>query len=261
MIFWAAAAAVLLIAGGLWWSARARPHAASTAVRVPAMPSDIQVRLGKVRLYGISAGKLIWEVEADHFDYAKNRPTLTVSGLKKVTVLNGDKEELTLTASQLEQNTTSGRIILSGDVTVTGPSLKMHTEYASWEPRRDTLQFPGRLTMQLGDYTLTCLGATNFDVIKGLLTGTGGVTLATSGSTLRAESVRVNVIEHSFEMDGPVTAALGIADMETWMAKNQLPEIPAIPDSIKERYRDYTAKKERAVRPTPGLPRPKGDRP
>jgi len=253
--------AAVVIGGGLWWSARTRTHAVRSNTPVPAMPTDIQVRLGKVRLQGISGGKLVWEVEADNFDYAKNRPTLTVSGLKKVVVLNGDKEELSLTASTLEQNTVSGRIILSGDVTVTGPSLKISTPFAAWDPPRDTLQFPGQLTMRFGEYTLACPGATQFDVVNRLLTSTGGVTLATSDSMLRAAAVRVNLAAQSFEMDGPVTVDLSIADIQTWMATHQLPTIPPIPDSIKERYRDYCAKKERALRPMPGRPRPKGARP
>jgi|GEM_PF-1527400 len=255
---WVAAAGVLALAGGLYWFAR--PHS-GRPLDPPASPSDIQVHLGKVRLRGISGGKLVWEVEAENFDYAKNSPKLTVSGLQKVAVLNGDKEELTLTASTLEQNTASGRIILSGDVEVSGPSLKMRTPYVTWEPRQDVLQFPGRLDLGFGGYTLTCPGVTQFDILAGLLTSSGGVTLAASNSTLRAASIRVNVAEQSFEMGGPVTAELAVADMETWMAKNRLPEIPPIPDSIKERYHAYNAKKERAFRPTPGLPRPKGARP
>jgi len=259
--WWATAAAVLLIAGGLLWFLHARPHTVRPASPVPVVPSDIQVRLGKVRLQGISGGKLVWEVEAESFDYSKTRPTLTVSGLKKVTVLNGGKTELTLTAATLEQNTMTGRIIISGNVNVAGPSLGMKTESAVWDPRRDLLQFPSRLTVRFGDFTLTCLGTTDFDVVNSQLTGSGGVLLATQGSTLSASTIRVNVADQSFEMDGPMTAALSIADMKTWMAGRQLPKIAPIPAGIKERYSEYCAKKERTYRPTPGRVRPKGVRP
>lgn len=260
-VLWATAAAVLLIAGGLGWFLHARPHTVRPASPMPKVPSDIQVRLGKVRLQGISGGKIIWEVEADSFDYAKSRPILTISGLKKVVLLNNGKEELSMTAGVLEQNTMTGRITVSGDVNVTGPSLRMRTSFAAWDPRREALQFPGRLTVRFGDYTLTCEGATQFDVVASLLTSTGGVTLAASGSTLRAQAIRVNVAAQSFEMDGPVVADLSVADMQTWLIDHKPPIIPAIPASVKERYRDYCAKKERAGRPTPRLPRAKGARP
>ncbi|MHB0939045.1 MAG: hypothetical protein ACYDCO_25645 [Armatimonadota bacterium] len=261
-VMWMAAAAVLLIAGGLGWFLRARPHSVPPASPMPVVPSDIQIRLGKVKLQGISGGKLVWEVEADNFDYAKNRPTLTVSGLKKVSVLNGGKVELTLTASTLEQNIMTGKITVAGDVNVTGKSLEMQTATAVWDPRRDTLQFPGKLTVRFGDYTLTCRGATIFDVMNGQLESTGGVVVTTQGSTLSASAIRVNVADQSFEMDGPMAAELSIADMQTWMEGRQLPKIAPIPDGIKERYREYCEKKERTpVRTFPGRVRPKGVRP
>ena len=261
-VWWAIGAAVLLVAGGLAWFLHARPHSVRPAKPLPAVPSDIQVRLGKVKLQGISGGKLVWEVEAESFDYAKRRPTLTVSGIKKVSVLNGSTVELSLTAATLEQNTMTGRITVSGDVNVTGPSLSMQTETAVWEPRTDALDFPGRLTVRFGDYTLTCRGATHFDVINGQLTATGGVVVAMQGSTLSASAIRVNVVDQSFEMDGPMAAELSLADMQTWMEGRQLPKIAPIPESIKERYNEYCGKKERtSFRPIPGRMRPKGARP
>lgn len=258
---WAAVAAVLLIASGLIWFLRARPQTVRPAKPLPAVPADIQVRLGKVKLQGISGGKLVWEVEAEHFDYSKRRPTLTVSGLKKVNVLNDDKVELSLTATTLEQNTITGRVTVFGGVNVTGPSLSMQTETAIWEPRTDALDFPGRLTVRFGDFTLTCRGATHFDVLNGKLAATGGVLVTMQGSTLTASAIRVNVADQSFEMDGPLAAELSIADMQTWLEGRQLPKIPPIPESVKERYAEYCAKKERVVRPTPARPRPKGARP
>ena len=260
-ILWIAVLACVLIAGGVGWLlSGSRPRSVPPARPIPTLPDDIQVRLGKVRLQGISSGTIVWEVEAEHFDWARQRSALVVGGLKQIALLNKGKVELTLSADSLEQNTMSGRITVSGNVVVQGTSLQITAPTAVWDPHREELQFSRPLVMRFGDFTLTSLGATALDVKAGLLTAKGDVTLETQGSVLRAQSVTANLNERSFAMGGPVAASLAVADINAWAEGHRLPVIPEIPGSIKERYREYLEKKAQTVRPG-ALPRSKGARP
>ena len=238
----AAVAAVLLLAGGLTWLARERVRVVPPARPTPIMPADIQMRLGKVRLHGVSKGKLIWEVEAENFDLLKDRPLLRISGLKKAVILNGTTSELTLTADALERNTLTGEMTVQGQVTVTGKSLLLRTPYASWDPAREVLLFPGRFSAQFGDFTLSSMGATQYDVKANLLVSRGGVLLAMPGGTIRAGSINVNLATHAYTLDDGVVAEFNVGALTAWMAGQALPTIPEIPAGIKARYREYLAK-------------------
>jgi hypothetical protein len=237
--------AVLLLAGGLWWLARQRPHTLLPAKPVPKVPADIQIRFGKVQLRGVSGGKVVWEVEAENFDMFKSRQVLRVTGLKKVNILNNGKQELTLTADSLERDAVSGSISVNGNVCVTGTMLAVRSPYAVWNPISETLIFPS-VSVQFGDCLLSCLGATSFDVKSGEMVSSHGVTLTVQGSSMRADRIRVNLADQSFSVGDTVIAEVPVADLNAWSVGHHVPRIPGIPESIKKRYRDF---KQRMARP------------
>lgn len=234
--------AITLIAGGVWWLSWTHRHSVAPARPTPVVAGDLSMRLGKVRLHGISGGKVLWEIEAENFDFAKNRPLLRVSGLKKVSLLNEGKIDLTLSADALERNTYTGEITISGNVTVLGNGLAVRAPFAAWDPRRELLQFPRNFTAQFGDYTLSSMGNTVYDVKAGIFRSNGGVLLTAKGNTLRAGSIEVEMATQNFHLYEPVAAELDIANLDAWMSGDPLLRIPEIPASIRQRYHAYRTK-------------------
>lgn len=230
--------AMALLVGGAGWFLAARPRRIPPARPIPVVPADVQLRLGKVRLQGVADGQVAWEVEADHFDYAKNRPLLRITGIRKAAILRHGKQEVTLTADALERNTATGEITVSGNIVLAGPGLGVRVPFASWNPFMETLRFPGDFAAQLGDYHLACFGAMIFDIKAGTLAGDGGVEVTTRGGVLRAQRVVVDVAAQRLTLDG-VGADLEVAEMQAWAAGRDVPKVPEIPASIKARYEEY----------------------
>lgn len=246
--------ALALLAGGGWWLLRAQPpRRVSPARPTPTMADDVTLRLGKIHLRGLTGGKITWEIEAENFDLARDRPLQRIDGVKKVALLHNGKQELALTAGVMERNTASGDITLDGGVTVSGKGIRLQTPSAQWDAVREQLLFPAQFTAHCGDFSLTNLGATSYDVITGTLNCTGGIALTMRGNTLRAQAARINVATQAFVLTGPVAAELDVAEMAAWTQGDRLPEIPVIPESIKQRYQQYCVEQT--------LPHGKGVRP
>jgi lipopolysaccharide export system protein LptA len=246
-IFLAGALAVLLIAGGSWWFLRGQHGLVSPAKPTATIADDIEVRLDRPIIRGVSRGKIIWEIKADHFDLAKNRPLVHIRGLKRVAMMHDGKAEFEVTATELEQNRHTGDLNITGNVTLTGNKLIMRTPTVSWDNRRQVLDFPGKLSAQIGDFSLTAAGG-SYDVRAATLHANGPVTLTTQGNTMRAAHVEAAVLTQRFALSGPVSATLEVADIEEWTAGNRLPAIPPIPDGVRARYRDYCIKRGIAVK-------------
>jgi len=242
-LWWVSVLAVVLVAGGVWWLLpRGHRHLILPAVPTPTVPDDIQIRLSNVHLRGVSDGKVVWEVIADNFDLSKNRPVLHIQGLKQVSVLNDGKQELSVTADAVEQNTVTGNISLLGNVNVTGAKLLMHTPSVIWDALHSSLHFPKDVSAQVGDFTLALSGSTAFDARNYRLHCDGPVVLITQGNSIRAGSADIDMQTKEFNLHRPVQAEFKVADMEAWAAGQNLPQIPTIPPGVQQRYRDYCRK-------------------
>lgn len=251
--------AILLVGGGVWWmlGRSGSPRAPLAPVHSVAIgDDDLQFHFSTVTIHGISGGKVVWKVQAQHFDQMKDRPVIRVTGLKQVFVEGGGHQPLTMTADALEQNTVSGDINLNGSVIVTGEQLVMRTPMAIWSGYREVLQFPNQFAAQLGDYTITTNAPVTYDGYSGQITCTGAVTLATHGNTLQANSLIVNVRTRSVDIGGPATADFNVADLESWANGKLLPAIPRIPEAIEKRYQADKAKQERIPAAKPATPAP-----
>ena len=242
-IRWAALLAVVLLAGGGWWLLRAGGvHLVPPATPTPIIPKDIELRLNHVRLHGVSGGKVVWEIDADNFNFAKDRPLLTVQGVKRIALINAGKQELTLSAGTLTRNTVTGDISVTDNVTIAGNGILIHTPAVAWDPRAEALVLPGQCAMQVGDYLVSSLGASRYQMHTGLLTSTGGVTLTLRGSTLRAGGIAVAVASGEYTLTEPVAAELAVADLADWAAGKHLPALPDIPAGIRQRYQEFCAR-------------------
>jgi len=237
-VWLAGALAVLLTAGGIGWFLAARPRRVAPATPIPLVPDDVQLRLGKVRLQGVSGGQVAWEVEADHFDFAKNRPLLRITGIRQAALLHDGKQDITLTADAIERNTATGEIAVSGNVVLAAPQLQVRVPYAGWNPFTESLRFPRDFTARFADFAVTCGGAMLFDIKAGSLAGDGGVTVTLPGGTLRAERVIISVPTQRLLLD-EMQADLAVAELEMWAAGHAVPTMPEIPASIKARYQKY----------------------
>jgi len=228
---------------------------------VPAHPistSDTKVRfsLNKVRILGVAGGKIAWEINAENFDTEKNSPVTRMTGLKHVAIRDGNTEALTVSAGELEQNSQSHSVTVRDNVTVTGKNLVLHTPLLQWWGDTDVLQLPQPIAAQIGDYTLTTRGATLYGVRNGVVRSDGGVVLSAKGNTLSAKNIVLDTNTKAFEVDGPVTMLLDVADLQGWTGGRPLPKIPEIPDSIKKRYAAY--RREHGLNtPTPPVILPK----
>ncbi|HEX2948675.1 MAG TPA: hypothetical protein VHV83_03760 [Armatimonadota bacterium] len=204
------------------------------------VPPNVELRLDRVRFRGIANGKVVWEVIADHFDLSKDQMTFKVTGVKKVALLNGGKQELTISADSLDRNTITGDISITGSVTVTGNDIFLRASQFNWSDRLQTLNIPLRLSAQLGDITVISDKGAVYNVMTSTLRSSGKIVLGFKGNLLRANGVTLDGRNQSFTMNGPITAEIVVADAQQWVEGKGLPEIPDIPEQVKDRYQQYT---------------------
>ena len=238
--FWVTFCACVLLAGGCWWWLRGSRNTASSPS--PAPPSNIEWHLNHVRLHGLSGGKIVWEIDADNISLAKDRPLLTVHGVKRVALMNDGAQELTLSADTLERNTATGDIAVDGHVLISGNGLAIHTPAVKWDPHEESLLFPQSIATRLGEYQLTCQGVTRYNVPNGQLSSSGGLLLTLRGDRLSAGGIELN--DGAFTLLPPVEAELSVADLTAWSQGRSLPAIPDIPANIRQRYQQYHAKQQ-----------------
>lgn len=210
----------------------------------PSVANDVAVKLRRVRIYGVSGGKVVWEIEAEDFNMAKNRPLLSITGIKRVAVVNGGKEELTLHANLLERNTATGDMTLTGDVTVESTGLRITTPLVTWDAAGEVLRIPSHFSAQVGDFSFRAPTGAIYDVKASTLQCAGGIVLTVQGNTLRAGTALVDINRQRYELADTVTAALNVASLESWAGGQRLPAIPTIPSGVQQRYREYLAKQE-----------------
>jgi hypothetical protein len=245
------------LAGGVWALRHVRFAAAPPPPQAPLNSPGMSLELKKVRIFGVSEGKIIWEVEADHFDISKYQPITRMTGLRRVAVLDAKKQEaLTLTAGYLERNNISNNLSLLDNVTVIGPQMTFNTGQVDWDATSNLLVLPRALTARVGEYDLTAQGPTTYNVQNGQLITVSPVQLTSGGNVLRAAGASVMTKEQSFSLTGPGTAELQVADMEGWLNGRPLPKIPEIPEDIRKRYAAY--QKSHAARPFGGMSPPGG---
>ncbi|HEY3378901.1 MAG TPA: hypothetical protein VGL77_15555 [Armatimonadota bacterium] len=235
--FGAALLAVVLIVGGGWWLWRGGHHARLPAELAPNIPDDIALRLDHVTFRGLSGGKIVWEVVADHFDLTKDQLKFNVNGLKRVALLNEGRQELMVSADSLERDMSNGNISVQGHVLMTGTDLVFRTPGLAWDDQRQVLNIPHALAAQLGDISIVAKDGATYDVAHGYLRCPGPIVIGTRGNVLRAGAALFSAHGQQFTLFTPVSADLLIAD--TGSAGYVLPQIPEIPMQIIERYRTY----------------------
>lgn len=238
-LWWITSLALVLVAGGIWWLTHSRHPLVTPARPTPIVPDDVQIRLSKVHLHGVSNGKVVWEAEVDDFDMSKSRPVLRIHGLKNVSVLNQGKQELTVNADTMEKNIVTGDILLNGNVNVDGDKLQMRTQNVVWEAQRGILRIPVNFSAQIGDYALTVDGNTSYDALKNTLLCSGPVVATTKGNVIHAGGAQVDVLQKCVTLYHPVKAEFDVADMQDWSEGRNVPKVPSIPVAVQERYREY----------------------
>lgn len=231
--------AVLLCVGGITWLLKVRPNAVVPVTPTTPLPNGVEMRLNHVIFRGISDGKIVWEVLADHFDMTRNQLTFHVSGLKKVALLKEGKQQFTLSADGLERNTQTGDIIINGHVMVMGNDIVLRSPMLTWSDRLQLLSFPQPLAGQLGDITVTAKKGATFKADASTLRCDGQLTVGFRGNLLRAAGAVVEGASQSFTLHGPIEASIQVADAQQWSVGKNLPKIPPIPPDVKARYRDY----------------------
>ncbi|MHB9130658.1 MAG: LptA/OstA family protein [Armatimonadota bacterium] len=219
-------------------------------------PGDISLRIDQPIIHGISDGEIVWELKADHVDILKGRPVVRMTGLKRVALMNGSHEELSLRADSLEQNTVSKDLTVQGNVQVTGDKLHFQASTVSWNAQQMQLLIPGKTSAQLGEIQVNTGGNARYDVQTSTLSCDNGITLIIQGNTLRAGSALIDVVNQQFTLEKSVVATLAVASMETWMSGHSLPAIPSIPAGVRERYRDYMKHQETRNKAYRFTPRP-----
>jgi len=236
-------AVLLLCVLGICWVMRARALS-TNAPNQPfaSLPDNIEMRLNHVIFHGVSNGKIIWEIEADHFDVSQNQLTFRASGLRRVAMLKDGKQQLLVSAGSLERNILSGDIALAGDVTVSGQDLLLRTPNIIWNDRLQLFTIPGQLTAQFGDINLTCDGDTVYNLGAATVNANGHILLAVKGNTFEARGVTLNLVTQTFAVQGPAHAVAQAAELQQWAVGKNTPYIPDIPAPIKERYKSYRDK-------------------
>jgi len=216
---------------------------------VPPSPVDnsVQIKLNTVKITGVSNGKITWSIEAASFDMNRNQ-RLRITGLHKVVLLNGGKQEFAMKADVLEQDKVSGNLNLTGNVEMSGKDIKLQTPAIKWNDYLQQIHIPGRLVARFGDYTLIAPGGAVINIRSGTLQCTGGIELQAEHSRLNAGGMMLWISQQSFELTDPVVAQMQTGDLQQWAAGQNLPEIPQIPATVKERYQEYRTKQETKYR-------------
>lgn len=246
--WWITLLAVALVTGSACWLLRGPHRFMAPALPFPNIPSDIEIRLHHVHLRGVSGGKVVWEMLADDFDLSKSRPTLHITGLKQVAVLQQGKQAMNVSADNVEKNTVTGDITMSGNVCVTGEKLQMHTQTVIWQAMRGLLCFPTQSTAQLGDYALIISGNTTFDTPANHLLCYGPVSVRTQGDTITAGGADVDIAHHQLILLNKVSGDFAVANLQDWTEGRHVPVAPQIPSAVQQRYHDYCQQQ--------GLPQP-----
>lgn len=239
----AAALAALLISGGVWQFVRGRsPGILPVDPRSYMKDDDWLLRLNHVQFHGISNGKIVWEVYADHVDLSKDQLIYTVGGLKKMALLQNGVQELTVNADGLQQNVITGDINIYGAVTVMGKDITLSTPGVIWQDRLQALLVPQRLSGQFGDIAVVADKGARYSVKDGHLQSQGTLMVSCGGNVMNAGGIRLDVRGQAFTLAGPIHVKYLLDDVEAWAEGKRVPKIPDIPDAIKERYRDYCRK-------------------
>ncbi len=209
---------------------------------ITGLPGNIEMRLNNVVFRGVSGGKIVWEVAADHFDVAKDQYTFRASALKRIALLKDGHQELTVSADSLERNILTGDIALAGLVTVQGKDILLRTPNIVWNDRMQIFTIPGQLDAQIGEITLSSAANTVYNVSAATVHADGHIHLAVQRNSFDARGVTINIVSQSFTIDGPAHAQAVVGDVQQWGNGQHLPQIPAIPAPIKERYQAYLRK-------------------
>ena len=229
-----------MIAGGVWWFWYGHRKVVAPAHPDISAPDNVELRFNHVRFRGMSNGKIFWELTADHIDFSADQTTCRVNGVKKMALIKDTKQELTVSADTIERNSLTGDISIGNNVTVMGTDIIMKTPFVSWNDRRQALLIPGRIGAQLGDITVNSTQGAEFDILQGSLHCNGSVTIGTEGNILHAGGgVLVENGGKRLTLFGPITASFLIDDVQQWAAGQGLPKIPAIPQQVKDRYRQF----------------------
>jgi len=242
-IWLSALLAIVLIAGGLWWILHAKHLNIPPVTIIPNLPPSIEFRLNHVTLHAISNGKIVWEIDADHFDLTKDQRSFVVGGLQKMALVKDGKEELTVNADGLEQNIITGDISIYGHVSVMGTNLTFRTPGASWSDRTQTLFLPEQFAGQFGDITVVAEKGARYQVNGSLLHCEGNVTVGYNGNIVRAAGLELNAVLNQLTVKGPVHARLVVDDIQQWSEGLNVPKVPEIPQSVKDAYRNHCIEK------------------
>lgn len=203
------------------------------------LPNDITLRFNHVTFRGLSGGKVVWEVYARRFDVTKDRMTFIATGIDKVALLKEGKDELVLSAGNLQRNMSNGDIAIAGTILLTGKDITLRTEEMAWNDRLQQFSIPKKLVAQIGDIIIHADSGTEYQLNEGKLQVDGKVKLLIQGNSIVAEGVTVDVKQQTAEIHGPIHAVLKVADAVEWSKGKQVPKIPVLPPAIIERYNEY----------------------
>ncbi len=208
----------------------------------PSNHSSIDLHLKTVKIHGVSNGKIVWQVEAANFDMTKYN-TLSITGLKKIIMLNGATEEFTITADSLNRDLNSGDFGLNGNVKLIGKSISLLSESVTWSDFWQEMRIPSNLNATIGDYNLSAPAGATYRLSTKTLVCTGGITLTSGSNSITAASAIFDIINNEMTLDNGVNISLNVNDISNWANGKPLPGIPPIPPGIKERYKEYQKKK------------------
>lgn len=205
---------------------------------------NIDLHLKTVKIHGVSNGKIVWQIEASNFDMTKSN-TLSITGLKKIIMLNGTTEEFSITASSLTRNLYSGDFGLDGGVKMIGKSIELAAQSVMWNDYGQEMRIPGNLTAKFGDYSLSAPAGAIYNLTNKTLTCTGGIILTSGENSISASTAIFDIMKDEMTLDNGVNISFSVNDISSWASGAPLPLIPDIPPGIKERYKEYQKKKGR----------------
>lgn len=240
MVWLVVLSACCVFIGG-WWFLRAQQQSFIPISVNTRLPADIELRLNHVTFHGVRDGKFTWEISADKFDITKDQMTFRVSGLQHAELLQNGKTSLTINAKWMERNTLNGDLRIVDAVEVSCPGILMKTSEFLWSDQMQQLLAPSKITALFNDISINAEGGTSFNALSGIFRSDGPLELRYHGNVIRAQSGVYYVNRHSFTLNKG-SAILVVSDVEEWLAGKQYPQIPDIPEGVKQRFMEYSKK-------------------
>lgn len=230
---------LLLVLAAVLYQFRSRLPIKSETIRGVRLPNDITLRFNQVTFRGLSGGKVVWEVSAKRFDVTKDKITFVAKGIDKIALLKEGKNELLMSAGNLQRNMRNGDITVDGAILLTGNDITLRTEQMMWNDNLQQFSIPKKMVAQMGDIVIHADGGTLYQLNEGKLQVDGKIKLIIKGNSIVAEGISLDVKQKTIDIHGPIHAVVKVADVKEWSQGKNVPKIPALPPTIIERYNEY----------------------